>query len=88
MRENQIGVGIGLDVEVDGEFGLPVIGVQRIHVFHVVHAAHHLLDGSGDGLVQRHGIGTGVGGGDLNLRIGDIRELRGGQDWTWRPDQQ
>ena len=58
--------------------------VERIHVFHVVHATHLLLDRRGDGLVHRQRVGARVSGLYLDLRVSDVRELGGGQAERWQ----
>ena len=69
LGENEIGVGIGLYVEVHDQAGGCIAGgIQRIHVVHVVHAIHLLLDGSGNRLFQGLRVRPDVGGQDLNLR--------------------
>ena len=79
LGEDQVRVRVGLDIEVDEDPHRAVTGVDGIHVVHVVHAADLLLDGGGDGLLDRFCIGAGIGGGELNLRGNDIRELGNGQ---------
>ena len=51
LHQQLVGVGVGLDVEIDRQLGLAVVGVDRVHVVHVVHARHLLLDGRGHGLL-------------------------------------
>ncbi len=88
LRENLVGVGVGRHIEVDGQLGKAVAGVGRLHVVHVVDAVHLLLDRRGDGLFERLGVGTGVGGLDKNLGRHDVGELRRGQAQHARPVRQ
>ena len=61
LGENQIRVGIRGHVEIDDHPHLPVGGgVERIHVVHVVDAAHLLLDRSSDRLLDGLGVGPDV----------------------------
>ncbi len=77
LREQQIRVGIRLEIEIDEQRCLLVRGgVQRVHVTHVVHAADLLLDGCGDSLLKSLRIGTGIVGLQPDLRRSDLRELR------------
>ena len=76
LRQNLIGARVRLDVEVHGHGRRAVVGVKRIHVFHAVHATHLLLDGSGDRLLDGQRVGAHVRGQNLNLRVGDVGELR------------
>ncbi len=46
---------------------LPAIGVDRVHVVHVVDAAHLLFDRSGHGLFNGSRIGPGITGGNNGL---------------------
>ena len=73
-----IRVRVGGDVEVDDQPHGAAVGVQRIHVVHVVNTAHLHLDGSGYRLFDGFGIGTDVRGVNLNLRGYNFRELRNG----------
>ena len=79
LRENLVGVRIGLDVEIHRQLHRAVVGVQGIHVFHVVHAGHLLLDGRGHRLFNGGGVRARIGGVHLDLRIGDVGKLRDGQ---------
>ncbi len=79
LRENLVGVRIGLDVEVNGQLRHAVAGVGGLHVVHVVHAVHLLLDGRCDRLLEGLGVGPGIGGLHQDLRRHDVRELCGGQ---------
>jgi len=83
LCENEIVVGVRLRVEIDDQGRRRVSGsIQRIHVVHVVYAAHLLLERRGHGLFQGLRIGADIGGQNLNLRRRDIRKLsyRQGQD--------
>ncbi len=71
-----VGVDVGVRLERDLQLRRAVVGVDRLHVQHVVHAVHLLLDRRGDGLLERHRIGARVGGGDEQLRRDDLRILR------------
>ena len=57
------------------------VGIDRIHVFHALDAAHLLFDGRGYGLLDRKGVRTHVSRRHLNLRGNDVRILR---DWETR----
>ena len=57
----------------------PLPAVQRVHVVHVVDAAHLLLDGRGHGLLDGLRIGADVGRANLHFRRRDRRELRNGK---------
>ncbi len=84
LGEHQIGVGIGLHVEVDDHGHLPVArGVERVHVVQVVDAAHLLLDGRGDGLLDGLRVGADIVRANLHFRRRDRRELRDGQVARW-----
>src|SRR5262249_11566029 len=75
--ENEIGVGIGLDVVVDDEAHAAIgCGVERIHIVHVVDAAHLLLDGRGNSLFDGARVGPDIGGDDLNFRRNDVGKER------------
>src|SRR4029077_19408344 len=76
LRENEVVVGVGLRVEVDDQGGRRVSGgIQRIHVVHVVYAAHLLLERRGHGLFQGLRVGADVGGENLNFRRRNVGEL-------------
>ena len=79
LREDLIGVRVGLNVEVDVEGGLAVVGVDRLHVEHVVDAVHLLFERRGDGLLQCFCVGAGIGGLNLDLGWNDVGVLRDGQ---------
>ncbi len=51
---------------------------SRVHVVHVVHSTHLLLDGSGNRLFEGLSISANVGGNYLNFRRCDVRKLG---DW-------
>ena len=75
LRENEIGVRVGLYVVIDDQAHATVGGrVQRIHVVHVVHAAHLLLDGRGNGLFDGASVGADVRSKHLNFGWYDVRE--------------
>ena len=68
MREDEIRVRIGLDVVVDNEPHYSIrSGIQRIHVVHIVNAAHLLLDWRCHGLLDGLCIGADIRGDNLNL---------------------
>jgi hypothetical protein len=54
-------------------------GGRGVEIQHVLDAVQLLLDGRGDGLGQRFGRSTRVGGGDQHGRRRDLRILRDGQ---------
>ena len=71
---------VGVEVEVHAQLHLAAAGLAgRVHVEHVVHAAHLLLDGRGDRLLERQRVGAGVGRREQDLGRGDVRILRDGQ---------
>ena len=65
-----------VDVEGDRQRHRAVVGVARLHVEHVVHAVHLLLERRGDGLFHRDRVRSGILRGDQDLRRHDLRELR------------
>jgi len=79
LGEQLVGVGVGAQCEVDVQRGLAVIGIDRIHVVHVVDAGHLLLDRGGHRLFDGQRVGAGVGAADLNLWRNDVWELGGRQ---------
>ena len=80
LRQDQIRVGVRIHVEIDDHSHLAVGGgVQRIHVVHVVDAAHLLFDGRGHRLLDGLSVRADIDRRDLNLRRRDSRELRDGQ---------
>ena len=88
LGENEVGVRIGLYIEVHNQAGGGIArGIQRIHVVHVVHAIHLLLDGCGNRLFQGLRVRPDIGGQDLNLRRSDVGKLRHrqAQDGERRP---
>src|SRR5258707_1868714 len=80
LREDEIGVRVGLQVEIHDHCGLRIAGgIQRVHVVHVVHAVDLLFDGRGDGLLQGLRVRADIGGLQLNFRGDDVRKLCHGQ---------
>ncbi len=79
LGEDLVGIRHRVDAEVDGESHLAVARILRGHVVHPIHAGHLLLDRGRHRLGDGVGIGAGVVGDDLNLRIGDFGKLRRGQ---------
>ena len=79
LGKDLVRVGVRLDVEVHGELHRAVVRVEGIHVVHVVHARHLLLDGRGHGLLHGERVGPGVGGLHLHFRRDDVGELGRGQ---------
>jgi hypothetical protein len=73
-------VRIRLHVEIH-DHGHPTIGrgIQRVHVVHVIDAAHLLFDWRCDGLLQRLRIRPDVCCLNLNFRWGDVGELGDGK---------
>jgi hypothetical protein len=55
---------------------IAAVGVDRVHVIHLVHAAHLLLDRRGDGLLDGQRIRAGVVRLHLDFRRRDLRILR------------
>ncbi len=77
LRENVIIVGIGFCVEVHDQAADRVaVCTQRIHVVHVVHAAHLLLDGRGNCLLQGLRVRPDIRSQDLNLGRSDAGKQR------------
>ena len=61
LRQHQVGVRIGLHVEIHDHGHLPVARrVERVHVVQVVDAAHLLLDRRGHGLLDGLRVGADV----------------------------
>jgi hypothetical protein len=75
LPEYLVNVGTGLDVEVHKQLHYSVVGAHGVHVNHIVHAVHLLLDGCGDGLRESLGVSAGISGGHQNLRRNDIGKL-------------
>src|SRR5262249_32838516 len=72
--------GVGDDVEVHAQLHLAARAlVERVHVEHLVHTAHLLLDGRGDRLLERHRVGPRVARGEEDLGWRDVRVERDGQ---------
>ena len=71
LREIQVRA----DLEGHRERVVTVVGARRLHVEHVLDAVHLLLDGQGDGVDERAGIGTGIARGDLHRGWSDGRIL-------------
>ncbi len=77
LREQQVRVGISFEIEIDKQRRLLVGGgVQGVHVGHVVHAVHLLLDGRGDRILECLGIGAWVIGLQPDFGRCDVRKLR------------
>ena len=85
LRVSQVGqhlvvARVGGDVEVHAQLHLAAGGLAgRVHVEHVVDAAHLLLDRRRDRLLERQGVGAGVGRREEDLGRGDVRILRDGK---------
>src|SRR5256884_5141260 len=80
VHEHLVDVRIGSEVEAHSEIQLVAAGLAgRVHVEHVVHTAHLLLDGRGHRLFERHRVGARVVRGQQHLGRGDVRVLREGQ---------
>ena len=76
LRVDLVLVDVGVDVECHELLQRVVVGVDRLHVQHVVHAVHLLLDRRGDRLLDRHRVRSRVGSRDDDLRRNDVGELR------------
>ena len=76
LRENLVGVRVRLDIEIGGQLHGTIVRIERIHVFHVVHPGHLLLDGNGDGLLHGKRVRPRISGIYLDLRISDVGKLR------------
>ena len=79
LHQDLIGVGHRGDVEVDLQRHRAVAGVVGVHVDHVVHALHLLLDRRGNRVCHRDRIGADVGRLQLDLRRGDVGEQGDGE---------
>ena len=76
LRQHVIDVRVGCDVEIDDQSNVATVRVDRVHVVHVVDAAHLLLDRRRDRLLDRQRVRAGVVRLHLNLRRRDLRILR------------
>ena len=76
LREDLVGVRIGADVEDDMQLHHAVVGVDGVHVAHVVDAAHLLLDRRRHGLLDRERVGADIVGLHHDLGRHDVRILR------------
>jgi hypothetical protein len=76
LRQNLIDIRIRLHPKIDNDRRLPGVGVDRIHVVHVVDAADLLLEWSGNRLLDGLCVRTRIRGRHLYFRRNDIRELR------------
>src|SRR5262245_41171467 len=65
-----------LVMKVDDQSNLAAVGVERVHVVHVVDAAHLLLDWRRDRLLNRQRISARVVRLHLDFRWRDLRILR------------
>ena len=79
LRENLIRRRLGIRAEDHIQVHDAGVGIDRIHVFHALDAAHLLLDGRGNGLLDREGVGAHISCRYLNLRRNDVRILRDGE---------
>src|SRR5436309_2738751 len=69
VGEDLVDARVGGDVEIDPQLHLAAGAlVERVHVQHLVDAAHLLLDRRGHRLLERHGIGARIPRGQQNLR--------------------
>ena len=80
-----IGIDVGLNAERHSQLHRPIVGVGRLHIEHIVHAVHLLLDRSGDRLLDGDGVRSGVGRGSDDLGWHDLGEL--GQRQTAHGDE-
>src|SRR5713101_16172 len=71
-----VDVRVGVDVEGHRQLHGAVVGVGGLHVEHVVHAVHRLLERRGDRLLDGQRVRAGEGGGDDDLGRDDRRVLR------------
>ncbi len=79
LREHEIGVRVALHVEIHDHGHLAIArGVQRVHVVEVVDAAHLLLDGSSDGLLDSLRVRADIVRANLDFGRSNLRELRDG----------
>ena len=80
VGEHLVVTRVGVDVEVHAQVHLAAGGLAgRVHVEHVVHAGHLLLDRRRHRLLQRLRIRAGIGRAQENLGRGDVGILRDGQ---------
>jgi hypothetical protein len=75
LNVDLIDVWTRIDVESNRERHGAVVGICRLYVERVIHAAHLLLERRGHGLFDRHRIGSGVRCVDDDLRRHNVREL-------------
>ena len=76
LGKDEIGVRVRLHIEIYDQSGLHIPGHhQRVHVVHVVHSAHLLLDRSGNRLLEGLRIRPDIGGEHLDFRRGDVGKL-------------
>jgi hypothetical protein len=76
LQVDLIDVRVGVDVERHGQLHRAVVRVRGLHVEHVVHAVHLLLERRRDRLLDRERVGAGVRTGNDDLRRHDVGELR------------
>src|SRR5262249_34551247 len=79
LDEDLVDVGVGAQLEGDGEVVGAVVGALTRHVHHLVHAADLLLDRGGDAVGDDLGVGAGVDGGHADRRRRDVWVLGDGQ---------
>ena len=60
LSEHVVDIRVGLDIEVHVHAHQAIVGVDRIHVVHVIHAAHLLLNGRGNRLFDGLRVGSDV----------------------------
>ncbi len=75
LGQHVVNVRVGLQIEVDEHSHQAVVGVDRIHVVHVIHPAHLLFDGSGNRLLNRLRVGAYIVGLDKDLGRNNLGEL-------------
>ena len=71
-----IDVDVGLNAERDSQLLTAVVRIGGLHVEHVVHTVHLLLERCGDRLLNRDRVRSRVVCRDDDLRRHNVRELR------------
>ena len=76
LHVDRVDVGVGADLEADGQRVAAVVARGRLHVERLVDAHDLRLDRLRHGLLDHGGPGARVARGDLHLRRHDVGELR------------